>query len=1201
MRKASLSRRMAGCLLGVQVFCFVAAHSQSTYAYSPVGKVPLQQRVGEKDKTDDNAQKETLFNVLKELNKSKGIYFLFSDQSLGEKMVNPIDKEKENIPVEKMLEQVLRNTGLKFKKINDKTFVILSKQSGATSAAEPRMVDFAQGVALAEVNTSVNASPEDVITGKVSGADGAGIPGVSVTVKGSPRGTSTNATGNFSIEANKGDVLVFSYIGYTTQEVAVTGEAMAITLVANNKQLNEVVVTALGIQRQAKSLTYSVQKISSEQLNTVKDASFVNSLTGKVAGIVIAKSSSGIGGSTRVTLRGNHSTRNNQPLYVVDGVPLQNFSPAQPGDEFGQSGVGYVGLDGGDGISNLNPEDIESLSVLKGASAAALYGSAAANGVILITTKKGRAGRTRVDITSSVTLDSRLYKTPLQFKYGQTTPEVIGNPSNPSAATGSPGSIDNWGGVVNASNWVDPFFQTGVTNFNSIGISGGTDKSQTYLSYSFTDNTGIIPTVSLAKHNVSFRQTTKYFDDRLSSDVSVLLVNEQAHNRPPSGFYDNPLTGLYLFPRGLNFNQYKQYSVFSQLRNTGIQNWWDANYDSTQIYGNSWNSSNSANEQNPYWILHRTTTDNSINRIYSNVSLSYKFNPWLSLQARGNIDKSFNAINQKAFATTSTVLTAPNGSYGLLNATVTQYYSDVLLTANHSLGTDFGVNATVGSSINDATTDQTVYGTNNSGNGLRYANVFNLNNILPTSLSVTPTLTHKQVQSAFFTAQFNMKQFLYLDLSGRNDWSSSMAFTPVANRGFFYWSAGLTGVLSDMWRMPDPITFGKVRVSYAKVGNDLDAYASRPPEATIDIQNGAQQVNTGPEPGTYLKPEDNRSFEVGTAWRFLADRVGFDFTYYINNNFRQFIQVQAPAGGSLNDYGYAYTNWTLNAGDIRNQGVELSIDVTPVKERRVTWTSTVNYAYNKNLVVSISDPSVNSPTTYQTLTGIGNLLYASFLKEGGQWGDIYGYFFQRNANGALVLDNNGNPQKGVDSASGVGNPSLKRLGNPQPKFTLGWNNTITVGQFGINFLFDGRFGGQVMSVTQAILDQSGASKASADARDKGGVTVNAVSSTGTKVPTINPETYYKAVGGQAGISEAYMYDATNIRLREASVVYNIPTRSKWVKTLSVSLIGKNLFFVEKKAPFDPEISSATNNGLQGVDTFGQPSTRSMGASVKFGF
>lgn len=1044
-------------------------------------------------------------------------------------------------------------------------------------------------------------APADVITGKVLSIDGQPIPGVSITVKGSTRGTSTNAGGTFSIEANKGDVLVFSYIGYTTQEVPVSSSTLSITLLAAERQLNEVVVTALGIQRQAKSLTYSTQKISNDQLTTVKDASFINNLTGRVAGVTISKSSSGVGGSTRVVLRGNKSTRNNQPLYVIDGVPMINFSPAQPGDEYGQSGVGYAGIDGGDGISNLNPDDIESVTILKGASAAALYGSQASNGVILVTTKKGKAGKTRVDFSSSETFDSRMYKTPLQFKYGQTSVP----------ATGGPGSLDSWGGIVNSPNFVDPFFQTGVTSFNSIAISGGTDKSQNYLSYSFTGNTGIVPTVSLDKHNLNFRQTSKYFDDRLTSDVNVLFIHQTAHNRPPSGLYDNPLTGLYLFPRGRNFNQYKNYEVYSPLRNTQIQNWWSENYDSAQANPGAGWGGDGATEQSPYWLLHRATTDNVLDRVYSNVSLNFKINSWLNIQARGNVDKTWNNINQDAYATTTTILTGINGSYSLLTLTNTQYYGDLLLTGTHKLTSDLSLSATLGTAINNSVLDQTSYGTKASVQGLATANIFNLANIQSTAISISPTYNHKQVQSAFFTGQLNWKDYLYLDFSGRNDWSSSMAYTPVQNRGFFYYSGGLTGVLSEMFHMPDPISFGKVRVSYAKVGNDVDVYKSNPPEFTIDNQNGLVTNTKGPKPGTYLQPEDNRSFEAGTEWRFLNDRLGFDFTYYINNNFKQYVEVPASAGGAASSTGQSFSTWYLNVGNIRNQGVELSVNITPVKTRDLTWTSTINYAYNKNTIVQIADPAEGVTQDYQNITGIGaNLLYASYIKQGGSWGDIYGRFFQRGPGGAIVVDSTGAPQLGTDSTKAVGDATLKKLGNPQPRFTLGWYNTFSMHRFTLGILIDGRFGGQVMSVTQAVLDGFGDSKATGTARDAGGVNINAVYQNGTKFTgLLNPKAFYEAVGSTSGISEYYMYDATNIRLREASLTYQIPVQAKWVRTLSVSVIGKNLFFFEKKAPFDPEVSMAAGstatpangNGLQGADTFGLPSTRSVGASIKFGF
>ncbi|HTI89819.1 MAG TPA: SusC/RagA family TonB-linked outer membrane protein [Puia sp.] len=1187
MRKKHCQRRMIICLLGLQLFCFVGARSQSAYAYN--GKSI--RAVEQKDRIEENEKKESLFNALKELNRTKGAYFLFSEQSLGTKMVNsPTGSETS---IEKALDHMLKNSGLKFRKINEKTYVILSKD-GVASAIEARSVSFTEPMSIEPVTDNITGIiVADLISGKITAADGTAIAGVSVAVKGTRKGTATNAAGEFTIEAKKGDVLVVSYIGYQTQEVTVSdATTLSITLQVGTSQLNEVVVTALGIQRQAKSLTYSVQKIGNDQLTTVKDASFVNSLTGKVAGVTITKSSSGIGGSTRVVLRGNKSTRNNQPLYVVDGVPLTNYSPAQPGDEYGQSGVGYAGIDGGDGISNLNPEDIESISVLKGASAAALYGSAASNGVILVTTKKGKAGKTRVDVSSSLTLDSRAYKTPLQFKYGQTTPP----------SSGKPGSLDSWGSPVNGPNFVDPFFQTGVTTFNSIALSGGTERSQSYFSYSFTDNKGIEPTVSLKKHNINFRQTSKFFDDRLTADLNVLYVNQEAHNRPSSGLYNNPLTGLYMFPRGLDFNKYKKFETFSTLRNTNIQNWWDANYDSTQAGGSY---GGNFEEQNPYWLLNRVTSDNNLNRVYTNFSLSYKINSWINLQARANIDKTFNDIDSKSYATTSTVLTGNNGGYGLLTLTNTQLYSDLLLSGNRHLTDDLGLTVTLGTSINDNKIDQYNYGTKAQGDGLRFANVFNLENILPPNLVVNHANTsHKQVQSAFGTAQLNYKNYLYLDLTARNDWSSSLAYTPVEGRGFFYYSGGLTAVLSDMFKMAEPITFSKFRISYAKVGNDVDAYKSNPPQATIDNLNGSVTNTKGPKPGTYLKPEDNRSFEVGTEWRFLKDRVGFDFTYYLNNNFRQYVEVPAPPGGAASATGQAFSTWYLNTGNIRNQGVELSVSATPVKEKDVTWTTTINYAYNKNRIVSIADPADGITQDYQNLTQLGNLLYASYIKQGGQWGDIYGRFFKRDAQGHMLVSDNGAPIAGTDSTNAVGLSSVKKIGNPQPRYTLGWNNTIEIAHsWTIGILFDGRFGGKVMSVTQALLDANGDSKATADARDAGGVTLkNAVKADGTKFSgKVDALTFYNAVGNTNGIGEYYMYDATAVRLREASLTYRIPVQAKWVHSLSVAVIGKNLFFITKKAPFDPELSMATSNFLQGVETFGLPSTRSLGASVKLSF
>ena len=1024
------------------------------------------------------------------------------------------------------------------------------------------------------------------IQGTVSTSQGV-LSGASVLIKGSSDGTTTNSQGIFIISAKNGDILIFSSIGYELQEMVVgNNNTINVLLVESTRQLNEVVVTALGISRQKKSLTYSVQTVDNAALNNVKDANLVNNLTGRVAGVNISRSSSGIGGSVRVVIRGNKSTRNNQPLYVIDGVPMTNNNAGQPGSEWGYGAVGSAGVDGGDGISDLNPADIQDMTVLKGASAAALYGSQAANGVIIINTKKGKAGATKINVASDLTFDKPMFMQPFQFKYGQT--------SKPSA--GNPGSEDSWGGVVNAPDHITSFFKTGMTSFNTISLSGGTDKSQSYFSYSYTDNKGIIPTASFKKHNINFHQTTDFFNGRLKADLNVMYIHESSHNHPVSGLYNNALSGLYKFPRGLNFDKYKNdYQVYSTVRNMDVQSWWNANYDSSMVYPGSFTGGGQGTQQNPYWLLKKNSGDNINDRVITNFSLKFKINDWLNLQARGNIDKSVNDLNYNSYATTSITLTAKNGGYEFLRTINTQLYGDLILTGNRKLSNDLGLQATIGTGINDGRGLSNQFGTMIGGDGLRFANVFTLANILPAAITVSEGRGHRQMQAVFATAQLNLRDYLYLDLTGRNDWSSTFAFTPVEKKGYFYYSAGITGILSDILKMPEAITYSKVRVSYAQVGNDVPSYATNPVAYFIDNQNGSRANTTGPKPGTYLKPEDNRSFEVGTEWSLFNNRVGLDFTYYINNNFRQYIQI--PVSGSSTGN---LSTWYLNSGNIKNTGVELSVFVTPVKNQIMSWTSTINYAFNKNRVVKIADADLGFSQDYFVISSSSNL-FSSYIKEGGSWGDIYGRFFKRDANGVIVVDNTGAPIKGSDPNSDIGNANLKKLGNPNPRFTVGWNNSFNVKNFSLNLLFTGHFGGQVMSMTSAELDLSGVSKATADARDAGGVNINAVHEDGSKATSIDPQAFYKAVGGRAGISEYYMYDATNIRLRELSIGYSVPVKASWVKSCNISLIGRNLFFVTKKAPFDPETSMSTSNGMLGIDTYGNPATRSLGVSVKFGF
>jgi len=1175
---------MASCVLGILLLCSFAGRSQSTYAYSGKGLKGIQQTGGD-NKTEESAPKEALFKVLKELNRTRGVYFLFSEQSLGSRQVNTLPNSQDNI--EKILGEVLKNTGLKFKKVNEKTFVILVAGGSGTSA-EMRPVDFTQAFALAPMTDNVIAvNPQEAITGKVMAADGSPIAGVSVTVKGFKRGTSTNANGVFTIDAKKGDILILSYIGYQTREVTVSDDNLQITLQAGNQQLNEVVVTALGIQHKTKDLTYSTQRLTNADLTTVKDANFVNSLSGKVAGVTINRSASGVGGSARVILRGNKSTRENQPLYVIDGIPLANFSPAQPADVWGQAAnsanpaaqsSGSGGRDGGDGISNLNPDDIESITILKGASGAALYGSAAANGAIVITTRSGKAGKTRIAASSDLTFESAMAKPELQFKYGQT-----GKGTDPKFDSTT---IPEFGPVVNAKDNTKDFFKTGVTSVSSVSLSGGTDKAQTYFSYGYTDNKGILETSSFKKHNFNFRETAKFLNDRLIVDANLSFLTQQAYNRPTSGLYANPLTGLYEFPRGLAWDYYKNnYAYLSPSRNVMAQNWFDLNVDKGQGGQDA--------EQNPYWLLHMTPRTDKRDRGFGNLTLKYKFTDWLTLQARGNFDKSVDTYDSRMYAGTQSVQAAANGRYTYDRAINTQLYGDVILSANKQLSTDFHLQANLGSSITDTKLDDQFFDTdpNDGFGGLSYPNKFGLSYINSSALQLVPTSWHKQQQAVFASGELGFKDFLFIDLTGRNDWSSTFAFTPTAGKGYFYYSAGVNLVLSDALSLPAPISFAKVRFSYARVGNDVPSYSTNTPQFNYDNRLGPQFNTKVPYPGTYLKPEDNRSLETGMEWRFFNDRLGVDLTYYKNNNYRQYMEISVPAGTGSNIY-------YLNLGNIQNSGIEATAFVVPISRKSLKWTSTVNIASNKNRIIKLSDAKIPGaiPGNSFVLTQAGVNMYQSEIKEGGSWGDIYGYAFQRNPkDNTILVDETGAPQK-------TNNPN-NFIGNPNPKFTLGWNNSWDISQFTVSFLVDGRFGGKVMSVTQAVLDGFGDSKASADARDAGGVNIKATNTkTGQAWQGLLPASvFYPGVGGRAGISEYYMYDATAVRLRELAVGYKVPMHVKGITDMRVSLIGRNLFFFSKKAPFDPELSMATNNGLQGVETFAIPTTRSIGASVKLGF
>lgn len=993
--------------------------------------------------------------------------------------------------------------------------------------------------------------------------DGSPLPGVNVLVKGTSNGTVTNMDGAYSVEVSETDVLVFSFIGYTTAEQTVGSRStIDFVMAADAEELDEVVVTALGISRDKKSLTYAAQEVDGDELTRVKDANFMNSLSGKAAGVFVNRSGSGVGGSTRVVLRGNSSTRNNNVLYVIDGVPMNNFSPSQPSDVWGQNfgvagsaGTGGAGRDGGDGIANINPEDIKSISVLKGASAAALYGSQAANGVILITTKRGQAGKVSVTASSNFTSESVLMMPEMQFDYGQTTP----------------GALDSWGSAVDAEDHVSDFFDTGKTWINTISVSGGNSMAQTYFSYANTDSKGIVPTNRLQKHNVTFKESLNLWEDRLKVDGSVNLVLQEAENRPVSGMYFNPLTGLYFFPRGQDFSEYKDnYEVFNADRNLNVQNW----------------VNNIDVQQNPYWILNRNKNEDTRSRVIGNIGATLKIVDGLELKVRGNLDKSVDSYEQKIYASTQLTLADVNGRYVQQNAEATQLYGDALLMYN-KMFESFSVSATLGTSIRDSKVKNQFFDSkggddirNDGIEGLFYPNVFNIQNIaVGGSALFNEGGSHSQLQSVFGSLNLGYKGMLFLDVTGRNDWSSTLPDTD-----FFYPSVGLTAVISEMIDIPS-VDLLKVRGSFAQVGNGVNAYDLNSGSFNSIIPYGTVVTpESRVEPGKTLEPEIQNSFEVGAEVTVLNQRLSLDVAYYNTVTENQRIPIVAPAsqGG-----GFFY----INGGEIVNKGVEAALTAVPVSTESFKWTSIINYTTNDNEVRSMPD-ELEGGQFQLTAPGVNN--YAMMISEGSQFGDIYGQKFARNEDGTIIVDADGRPQ--------VQEGGLDYVGNPNPDYMLGWNNSFDYKGITLGFLIDARVGGQVMSMTEAMNDLYGVSKATGDARDAGGVDIDAVYADGTAYNGLLPaQEFYTTVGGRAGITEHYVYSATNIRLRELSLGYSLPTslmdKLGPLKTAKISLVGRNLFFFKNDAPFDPDVSMSTGTGLQGVHVFGLPSTRSLGFNL----
>ncbi|MDR2627300.1 MAG: SusC/RagA family TonB-linked outer membrane protein [Dysgonamonadaceae bacterium] len=986
-------------------------------------------------------------------------------------------------------------------------------------------------------------------TGSVKDKNGTPLIGASVAVQGTTIATMADVYGNFSLSnAAPGQVLVVSYLGYESKEI-VLGNQTTYDIVLNEmpSTLEEVVVTALGIKRAEKALSYNVQKVSGEELTTVKSANFMNALAGKVAGVTVNSSAAGPGAAVKVVMRGAKSlSKNNNALYVIDGIPMYNSNYGNDTKE----GL-YATQPGSEGAADINPDDIESMTLLTGPSAAALYGYEGANGVVLITTKKGRADKTTVTVSNTSTFSSPLLMPKFQNTYGN-----------------MPGSVTSWGDKTDFRYDPAKFFNTGTNITNSVSLATGNDRSQTYLSAAATNAAGILPNNDYSRYNFSFRNTTAFLNNKLELDVNANFIIQEDKNMISQGQYFNPLPALYLFPRGEDFSDVQVFERYDDLTGVNTQYW---------SYGDQ-----GLSLQNPYWIMHRMNKESSKRRYKLATNLQYNITDWMNILGRINIDNSLYRYTEKRYAGTLAIFAGAKGNFKLENREERQTYGDVLLNINKALG-DFSITANIGASIKDLRTT----GNYTLGNLDKITNLFTVENLSRTSGFKTfqDELVH-QAQSVFANAEIGYKSMVYLTLTGRNDWDSALAFSESGDKSFFYPSVGLSGIISEMVTLPNWFSLLKARLSYTSVGSAYDPYITR---EIYEYNDQTNQYNTRPlYPNRNLKPELTNSWEAGLNLRFFNSDLHVDATYYKSNTLNQTFIADVPETSG-------YTGVYVQAGDVQNEGIELALGYRH-SWGGFSWASNFTYSYNNNVVKKLANDVVN-PVTGEliqmsyldkaTLGSTGSPIVR--LTEGGTMGDMYvNRDWKRNENGYILLD----PKTFIPS---IEDTEYTKIGSLLAKSHAGWRNSFSYKGVTLNILFSGRFGGMVVSNTQAILDRYGVSESSAQLREKGGVTISNLQ--------VSAQNYLNVIAAGTGQGAHYVYDATNIRLAEVSIEYTIP--KKWVANIAditVGLVGNNLALLYCKAPFDPElVASATNTFYTGVDYFMLPSLRNFCFSIKLQF
>ena len=1068
----------------------------------------------------------TLGSVIKQIQAQSKYQFFYNDK-LSTIVVEPL--KVKDASLEQVLNTLLKNKDISYK--IEENIIYLSEKENSDSLQQ-------------------QSGKERTITGQVVDAKGEPLIGVSILVKGTTDGAITDLDGNYKIVTKSNNpVIVYSYIGYKTQEIPLKGQtAINITMMDDTQVIDEVVVTALGIKRSEKALSYNVTQVDAESALAVKDANFINSLNGKVAGLNINSSSSGIGGASKVVMRGSRGIeQSSNALYVIDGIPMYNLSASGGSEEMQSQGSTEA-------IADINPDDIESMSVLSGAAAAALYGSNASNGAIVITTKKGKVGRVALTVSSNTEMLSPFVMPQFQNRYGTS------------------GTDASWGKRLNEANYrgYDPasdYFQTGLIGTESVTLSTGTEHNQTYLSAAAVNSRGIIPNNKYDRYNFTFRNTTLFLEDKMKLDVGAQYIMQKDRNMVNQGIYANPLSSAYLFPRGNDWEDYKMYERYDLERNMYTQ-YWPQGGGSFRL-------------QNPYWINYRNLRENDKDRYMLSAALSYDILSWLNVAGRVRLDNSYNTYTQKYYASTiATIAEGENGFYGVTNTRDKQTYADLLLNINKTFGEDWSLTANIGASYSDNRSEALAVSGPIAANGL--PNFFTVAQLDKETGKREETGYREQTQSIFASAEVGYRSTYYLTLTGRNDWPSQLAGPNSKQSSFFYPSVGGSVVLSELFKLPESISYLKLRASWASVGLPFGRFLAYP-TFSWNTSTGAYSSQSA-YPLYDLKPERTDSWEVGLTARFLK-HFNFDVSFYNTKTYNQTMDAKlSPTGG--------YSTFYAQTGNVRNRGVELSLGYKNTWNK-FSWSSNYTFSANKNKILSLIDGYIN-PVTGEEITkdrmDVGGLSKARFiLKVGGSLGDLYSQSdLLRDSNNKIYVNADGNVAVN-DKADDI------YLGSVFPKANMAWRNDFQYGNWGLGFLLTARLGGVVYSATQAVLDSYGVSEATAAARDNGGVVIN-----GNDM--IDAQKWYTVVGADSGIPQYYTYSATNLRLQEASVSYTIPRKKlKNIMDITLSLVGRNLWMIYCKAPFDPESVATTGNYYQGIDYFMMPSLRSVGFNLKLKF